>query len=306
MSVLNTVRDLQNETAWQASIDAKKMREDSVNNRNTGGMMGKHDFLKLLAAQLQHQDPLNPQNDSDFAASLAQFSSLEQMQNMNETLAQMSSYQSYSLIGKYVIAEAMIDGVWSELPGIVDSIFMNNGVTFAQIGEYIVPISAIKEVFNTDNVLTSEMLLEASKNLIGRTIVGHADGKEVEGVVTRVLVDKGVLTAQVDDGTGEPKFVPVNSITDIRETGTDKHVPKGPKPATPPKAINFKSDGNGGFIETCEEGKQELGLWTWDETKWEWVYKSFSEESGPGSGEGPGGESNSGSNSGPGAGPLAA
>ena len=265
MSVLGTVTDLQNLTAIQ-SVGAE---------RKPGGDMGKHDFLMLLSAQLRFQDPLNPQNDSDFAAGLAQFSSLEQMQNMNSTLEVMSSYQSYSLVGKYVIAEAIVDGKMGEIPGVVDSIFTKAGITYAQIGEYVVPVASIKEVFDTNNILTSEMLMQTSQNLIGRTVVAEVDGQDVEGVVTRILVDKGSLVAQIDDGTGEPKFVPVNSIVDIRETGTKKFTPK---PETPPDAINFKPDGNGGFLELCESGLTEIGRWDWDVEKWEWVYTSFSDE----------------------------
>jgi len=50
--------------------------------------MGKDDFLQLLVTQLSHQDPMNPMDGQEFAAQLAQFSSLEQLSNMNETLNQ--------------------------------------------------------------------------------------------------------------------------------------------------------------------------------------------------------------------------
>ena len=46
-------------------------------------MLGKDDFMKLLVAQMQHQDPLNPSDSSQMAAQLAQFSSLEQLTNIS-------------------------------------------------------------------------------------------------------------------------------------------------------------------------------------------------------------------------------
>ena len=47
-----------------------------------GTQMGKDQFLKLFVAQLQHQDPMNPMQDSDFMGQMASFSTLEQVTNM--------------------------------------------------------------------------------------------------------------------------------------------------------------------------------------------------------------------------------
>ncbi len=73
--------------------------------------MGKEDFLKMLVAQLKNQDPLNPMSGTDFATQLAQFSSLEQLTNLNNGITNLGLYQSsqanlqaVNLIGKEVTA----------------------------------------------------------------------------------------------------------------------------------------------------------------------------------------------------------
>lgn len=88
------------QTEWTETKAAAKSRE-----------LGKDDFLTMFVAQLKHQDPLNPMQGQEFAAQLAQFSSLEQLFNVNETLELLktsqddaSRLQGIEFIGKEILA----------------------------------------------------------------------------------------------------------------------------------------------------------------------------------------------------------
>ena len=94
----------------EAAQEAQKIKYRGSNK------LGKEEFLKLLVCQMQNQDPLNPQNDTEFVSQLAQFSSLEQMTNMNAT---MSNTSAYSLIGREVIVQKADEtGQYKEMRGI--------------------------------------------------------------------------------------------------------------------------------------------------------------------------------------------
>ena len=58
---------------------------------NASKSMGQDAFLRLLTTQLQHQDPTKPQADGEFIAQLAQFSSLEQLTQMQTTLTKIGT-----------------------------------------------------------------------------------------------------------------------------------------------------------------------------------------------------------------------
>ena len=93
--------------------------------QTSASAMGKDDFFKMMIAQLQHQDPLNPLDGTDFTAQLAQFSSLEQLTNVNDQLkilglyqASLNNSQSISLIGKEITAIGdiiKVDGASADL-----------------------------------------------------------------------------------------------------------------------------------------------------------------------------------------------
>lgn len=98
----NLALSLQEHNKNATSTTASKTDTSSIDNDG----LGKDAFLQLLVTQLRYQDPLSPMDNSEFIAQMAQFSSLEQMQNMNNNLEdflRMSSLsQGADLIGKTV------------------------------------------------------------------------------------------------------------------------------------------------------------------------------------------------------------
>ncbi|HEY3315719.1 MAG TPA: flagellar hook capping FlgD N-terminal domain-containing protein [Bacillota bacterium] len=83
--------------------------------------LGNDSFLKLLVTELQYQDPMKPMENRDFVAQMAQFSALEQMQNMN---GDMGKLLTLSLLGKSVTGK---DGEQKPVIGAVTGISFGDG-----------------------------------------------------------------------------------------------------------------------------------------------------------------------------------
>lgn len=99
--------------------------------------LDKDDFLRLLVAQLANQNPTNPMEDREFIAQMAQFSSLEQMYNLNTQLLLLreSPVQQAHMIGKRV---TWTNDSNEHRSGIVSAILNKSGLTYAEVdGEHV-------------------------------------------------------------------------------------------------------------------------------------------------------------------------
>jgi len=92
-------------TADIVAATNKSLGVDTTQNKQPG-TIGKDDFLKLLVGQLQHQDPMQPADDSQFIGQMAQFSQLEQETNSAQSTSQIATQLGHatalSLIGRTV------------------------------------------------------------------------------------------------------------------------------------------------------------------------------------------------------------
>ncbi len=92
-----------------------------------GGELGKDEFLTLLLTQLQNQDPMEPMDSTEMVAQLAQFSALEQMQNLNtqfEDFREQSLIQSLFVLQGQSVTLELTDG--STVEGTVDKILWSS------------------------------------------------------------------------------------------------------------------------------------------------------------------------------------
>ncbi|MFC4307419.1 flagellar hook capping FlgD N-terminal domain-containing protein [Cohnella boryungensis] len=109
--------------------------------------LGKDEFLQILVTQLRNQDPMQPLQDKEFIAQMAQFSSLEQMMNMTKeiTALKQSAGMATGLIGKQIEWYKDTDNSTESVVqrGNVSSIVWTKGVQYAQVGELAVPIEKI-------------------------------------------------------------------------------------------------------------------------------------------------------------------
>ncbi len=139
-----------------AGTDTSSLAQSSSSAANQQATLDKDAFMKMLVTQMKNQDPMSPQDNQAFIAQLAQFSSLEQMQQLNQNIlglavlqqtnALMSQLtQSSALIGQNV-KYADPNDLTHELTGTVDKVKIKDGVATLEIGGHDVPLGNVTEI----------------------------------------------------------------------------------------------------------------------------------------------------------------
>lgn len=195
--------------------------EDLNAQRTPDNNLGKDDFLKILVAQMGNQNPMEPTNDTEFIAQLAQFSALEQMQSLNSAFMQS---QAYSLIGKTVyVARPAEDGSGDEvICGRVDGVVRQDGIDYLMVGDDLYAVSEVTGVVDDTAANAFEQQILQSAGLIDKTVtasIKNEDGEvtTVAGKVEKIIVDNGEIFAVVD-GTN----IPLLSIEQIEQQQTEQ------------------------------------------------------------------------------------
>src|SRR5579864_9450208 len=105
---LNQVQVPQTSNPAIATLGSSAPGSSPSGTSATNGSLGQNDFLKLLMAEMQNQDPSKPMDDTQTISQMAQFSALQATQQLQQTIQQSNNIQSLlqagSMIGKYVQA----------------------------------------------------------------------------------------------------------------------------------------------------------------------------------------------------------
>ena len=134
-------------TKASAGISASAAATDTTTAREVGGDFDQDMFLRLLMEQMRNQDPLEPMDNADMIAQLAQFTSLEQMNNLNESFEtlsqnfnQLNFISAGALLGRYV---GGIDAAGGAIEGIVEGVFLENSIVYVVIDGHAVPLGNV-------------------------------------------------------------------------------------------------------------------------------------------------------------------
>lgn len=152
----------------------EKLQAPKRNFSGSEGKLGKDAFLQLLVTQMKNQSPLNPQDNAQFVAQLAQFSSLESMQNLTSAVDKIvasnkssQTLQASTLVGRSVVLDTNITAV-DTTKGISGSINVSTGNSLTTV-----------KVYDSKSNLVNTIDLGAQKK---GSVNFNWDGKDSKGV----------------------------------------------------------------------------------------------------------------------------
>jgi flagellar basal-body rod modification protein FlgD len=201
---------VQNTDTQTPAWAAEKSGMGTITNRAT---LLKDDFLKLLVAQLQNQDPMNPASNQEFASQLAQFSSLEQLQQMNTSLA--DNLNSSNQIGQFISNSVAASFIGKDVRAVGDQVHLGaSGDTLIRFSQDTTSTDTIVHIYDSSG--TEVRTLDLGANPAGGLDVGW-DSKDSLGN----RLPEGTYSFKIEavDASGEAvktvSFM-IGSVTGVR------------------------------------------------------------------------------------------
>ena len=182
-------------------------------------------FLKLLITQLQNQDPMSPMKDADFIAQLAQFSSLEQMQQLNDGFDAVGksalASHAFAMAGRWVDYADPTSG--TVLTGKVESVSFEGGQPKLIIGSASVDIANVLRVYTDLESVGQGRSASDAFAMIGKDVdyVGASDPQEVlTGRVDSVSLVDGRLLLNIGSSSVDlDRVIGIHNGSDSTRSG---------------------------------------------------------------------------------------
>ena len=198
-----------------APVENGKLNYDYTDNSKknginpTGSTLGYDQFLQLLCAEMQYQDPLEPTSNTDYVAQMATFSQLEATLSLTET---QESANASNLVGKQVILKVTSEttGNTTYVDGRVDYVMYQNGEVFLSVNDQLYPASSLDTVADTEYY---EGVTYAStlKELVDKLPLKENLTLEWQKAVTQIREIYDGMTSY------QQQFVPAETLGTLRE-----------------------------------------------------------------------------------------
>lgn len=225
MAIQGTLDNSQLITGEQAKYQAEAKKKASTIGKATtdrgtlitkaNSEFDKTSFLKMLTAELKNQDPTTDQDSTAYITQMAQFASIEQTYNLNET---MTAYAYQGLIGKGITVD-VTDNDGNPYTGIVRGVSKENGSWYFSVevnenGENVYKVfdasklNSVIEVpdytntnmlVNSDFIVASNLASDENNKVVIVTSNDNSEKKVVKGTVKSAFLDNGVVKVRVQE-----------------------------------------------------------------------------------------------------------
>ncbi len=202
----SAIADYNNSTVYQ--------RQQQEKADVAAGKVTHTDFLKLLTTQLTNQDPLNPMQDIDFTAQLAQLQALDEQMAMTKSMQAMRQdaqlQAGTNMIGKY-ISGTDTNGLAAN--GMVERVTQSDGTIYVELSnKQKVEVSTVSNIWNDANSMYQDLI--NSGNVIGTWVEAGVDSNNqpIRGIVEKVLIENGAVSLKLYGG----KTITFDQITEMR------------------------------------------------------------------------------------------
>lgn len=232
MSDISTISG-QSRAGGNYTVGGKTDRGTSI--VEAGGSVDKNAFLQILVAELSNLDPTADTDSTQYISQLAQFSTMEQMSNLNTT---MSNSAAYNLVGKGVTVN-VLDNKGVPYTGIVRGVSGSNGTSYTVSVEvyednqtkYIdVPMSSIQTVLDVGdsslsalNNMNTNIAMMTASSYIGKYVElteskENGNKEKVTGQVMSVSRENGAINIKVKLLDGEVKTYDYSLVEKVQDT----------------------------------------------------------------------------------------